>query len=219
MPAEVVQHLSGWAHKTTVLVKPKAKAEPRSYTVRSDKQLDALLQLKSRIAKLAAAPNEARMKKIKENLPDIPLEEDECLALVDSGSTINAADIEAYFPEYLKLIIASRAQDMGESATTAGGHQLRNEGRCRIEATVDGLDFPIPFQNMKVDVPILSVRKYVRNGLGFHFEENGGYMQCKANNKKFAFIEADGAYWIKLKIKLPDNSAPPNTGFGRPGRP
>ena len=78
-------------------------------------------------------------------MPDIPLEDDEMVALVDSGSTLNAANIAKHFKRYVGQIITSRAQAMGESATTAGGHKLVNEGRCRIEATVNGEAFPIPF--------------------------------------------------------------------------
>ena len=107
----------------------------------------------------------------------------------------------------------------GEIATTAGGHELKNEGRVRVEATVNGESFPIPFQNMQVDVPILSVRKYVRNGWKFGFDEEGGYMKNKLNSKTFKFIEADGAYWIKMKIQTPDSSLLPVPGFIRPGNP
>ena len=41
---------------------------------------------------------------------------------------------------------------------------------------------------MKVDVPIVSVRKYVMNGFCFHFTEARGYMQSNANGKKFEFL-------------------------------
>ena len=77
-------------------------------------------------------------------------------------------------------------------------------------------NFPVPFQNMNVDVPIISVKKYLRNGYDFHFTEEGGYMRCRLNNRTFHFIEAEGAYWIKLKIQNPDSAHPVSTGFSRP---
>ena len=135
---------------------------------------------------------------------------------MDSGSTTNAAWIKEHFPEYLQYIIPSEAQARGDSATTAGGHELRNEGRCRVETKVDGHDFPVAFQNMRVDVPILSVRKYVKSGFAFHFSEEGGYMESKTNGKKFWFIESDGAFWIKMKV-TPPSADDPITGFARPG--
>ena len=140
------------------------------------------------------------------------------LALVDTGSTLNAADIAKHFPAFADRIISSKAQLQGETATTAGGHQLRNEGRCRVDATIDGQAFPVPFQNMKVDVPIISVKKFMRSGFDFHFTEDGGYMKCRVNDKIFHFIEADNAFWIKLKIPQPDSAAR-HAGFTRPGNP
>ena len=102
---------------------------------------------------------------------------------------------------------------MGAAATTAGGHQLVNEGRCKIDATLDDVAFPVVFQNMKVDVPILSVRKYVKGGWNFSFEEAGGTMTNKATGRTFKFIEAEGAYWIKIKFTKP----PRQSVFSRPG--
>ena len=154
-----------------------------------------------------------------DHLPDIPLEDDEMVALVDSGSTLNAAHIAKHFKRYVGHIVASRAQAMGESATTAGGHKLVNEGRCRIEATVNGEAFPIPFQNMQVDVPIISVRKFMKNGYDFHFsEEDGGFMRCRLNGKVFKLIEAEGAFWIKMKIGSPPSESL-SPVFTRPGNP
>ena len=71
---------------------------------------------------------------------------------------------------------------------------------------------------MRVDVPILSVRKYVRNGWDFKFTDEGGSMTCRLNGKTFQFIEADGAFWVKLKVKQPP-IAKPSLGFTRPGTP
>ena len=71
---------------------------------------------------------------------------------------------------------------------------------------------------MEVDVPILSVRKYMRSGFDFHFTEEGGYMRCRLNGKIFHFIEADNAFWIKMKIPKPGRP-PLETGFTRPGTP
>ena len=84
---------------------------------------------------------------------------------------------------------------------------------------MDGQDFPIPFQNMKVDVPILSVRKYVKSGFSFHFSEEGGYMLCSKTNRLFYLIESDGAFWIKMKVQKPVDPEPPSSGFARPERP
>ena len=154
-------------------------------------------------------------------MPNIPLAADEMLALVDSGSTINAAWIAAHFPDYVKHIIESKGQAAGESATTAGGHKLLNEGRCRVDAEAGDGDFPVAFQNMKVDVPIISVRKFVRGGWEFTFSDLGGAcMTCRKSGRTIQFIEADGAFWVKLKVKPPQQiGAEPSLGFAQPGNP
>lgn len=221
-PSEAIhEQFSKWAHKTTVSFKGKTKEQAKSYCISSIGELEKLINGSSRISRIAAPPTQKELKRLKGCLPNIPLAADEMLALVDSGSTINAAWIAAHFPQYAKLIIASKAQALGESATTAGGHELRNEGRCRVEASVEGDDFPIAFQNMRVDVPILSVRKYVKGGWDFKFSEaDGGSMTCRQNGKVFHFIEADGAFWVKLKVSPPSNIIErPSSGFTRPGTP
>ena len=53
--------------------------------------------------------DEKNIEKFKSSLPNIPLEDDEMLALVDSGSTINAADISVHFPSYKSKMIESRS--------------------------------------------------------------------------------------------------------------
>ena len=85
---------------------------------------------------------------------------------------------------------------------------------------MDGFYFPIPFQNMKVDVPILSVQKYVRLGWRFVFDEAGSYMEHKASGTVLNFIEAEGACWLKLKVGKPGPMAHEmRSGFIRPGMP
>ena len=154
-------------------------------------------------------------------LPKIPLAAHEMVALIDSGCTLNAAWIEAHFPQYRDYIIQSKAQALGETATTAGGHELHNEGRCRIETSIDGDNFPVAFQNMRVGVPILSVRKYVRSGWDFKLsDQEGGSMTCRQNGKTFQFIECDDAFWAKFKIgKPPSMDAESSTVSARPGNP
>ena len=62
-----------------------------------------------------------------------------------------------------------------------------------------------------------SVRKYMRNGYDFHSTEQGGYMKCRLNGKIFNFIEADGAFWIKMRISAPPGGKPKSSVFSRPG--
>ena len=152
-------------------------------------------------------------------LPDLPLEDDEIWALVDSGSTLNAAWIKKHFPKYASLIIASKQQMRGDVATTAGGHELKHKGRCKVNTVISGIDVPIAFSNMKVDVPILSVRRMVKSCKDVVFTESGGTIKNRVTGQTLQFIEADGTYWIKLKVGPPieEDRIPSASVFTRPG--
>ena len=196
----VHEAFQSWAHKLSMEFKPSpTPSEP--VQVESVDQLEQLLKTKSRVAKVAASPGKRKMKKFRNALPNSPIEDDEMVVLVDSGATINAAHIPTHFTDCRSSIVASHDSQVGAAATTAGGHQLVNEGRCKVDTQLDGMAFPIVFQNMKVDVPILSVRKYVKGGWNFSFGEDGGTMVNRTTGKTFNFIEAEGAYWIKVKVQ------------------
>ena len=49
-------------------------------------------------------------------------------------------------------------------------------------------------EHARVDVPILSDRKYAKAGFSFHFSEVCGYMQSRHSRNIFDFIESDGAF-------------------------
>ena len=220
---DLVDHLQTWAHKTIVKFQnPKKENQGKKVVVNSLTQLDKLLLGKSKVAKLAAAATQKKDSgKANNILPDVDLEDDEVLALVDSGSTINAASIKRHFPQYKKNIVKSRAQLRGDTATTAGGHELKHEGRCRVDVVMGDKEFQIPFSNMKVDIPILSVRRMVRCGNSVVFNEDGGEIINQASGHKIHFFEAMGAYWVKMKVNPPtdnDGDVPMTPVFSRPGR-
>ena len=100
--------------------------KPRHVVVKSVEDLENLLKSGTKISRIAAMPSKKKMEQLKNSLPNVHLEDDEMLALVDSGSTLNAADIAKHFPAFADRIVSSKAQLQGETATTAGGHQLRN---------------------------------------------------------------------------------------------
>ena len=91
---------------------------------------------------------------------------------------------------------------------------MKDEGRCRVDATVDGFNPPICFQKVAVDVPIISVRKIVAHGNSVTFEDDGGTIYNRATGTTLHFEEFDGAYWIKLKVKAPSDQPPCDQGTG-----
>ena len=56
----------------------------------------------------------------------------------------------------------------------------------------------------------------MKNGYDFNFTEDGGSMRCRLNGKVLRFIEAGGAFGIKLKINNPPKCEPRPPLFNRP---
>ena len=171
--------------------------------------------------KLASLPEP---KKIKNALRTMPQELvcglDEVLCLVDSGATVNTAWIEKHFPAYRFLVKETAASRQGDSATTASGGKLVNKCRCIVGATAQGSDFNIAFKDMETELPIWSVRNMVKNQNVVTFEDDGGTIRNKNSGRVMRFYEHEGVYFIKLKVKNPedlDAVAPNSQGFQRQG--
>ena len=147
----------------------------------------------------------------------VTLGNDEVLVLMDSGSTINVAKVRKHFPAYVNHVIPSRGSMNGETATTACGKSLRNNGKCIISGMSDSQKIRIPFQDMDVELPIISVRKCVKSGKDVRFFEEGGELRDRNTGKTIKIFEIDGTYFIKMKVDLPDNSAIDPAPFQRQG--
>ena len=142
----------------------------------------------------------------------------EVLALVDSGSSVNAAWVSKHFPEYARFIEETMASRRGDTATTAGGHTLRHKGKCRISATCSGQDFSTAFRDMEVEMPILSMRKITKEYGNVTFTEDGGYIQHRGTGSVIHFHEWEGTYFMKLQVGQPEQlQLLGQPGFHRPG--
>ena len=81
---DLVNHLSGCAHKTTIKIQDPAKRTLKQVKINSGIDIDRMLQTKCKISSIAAATSSKRNSP-DAALPDLPLEDDEVWALVDSG--------------------------------------------------------------------------------------------------------------------------------------
>ena len=63
-----------------------------------------------------------------------------------------------------------------------------------MNTVISGIDVPIAFSNMKVDVPMLSVRRMVKLGNDVVFTESGGTIKNRVTGQTLKLIEADGTY-------------------------
>ena len=130
---------------------------------------------------------------------------DEQLVLMDSGSTVNVAKIKKHFPAYEDLVIPSKGSLRGETATTACGGILVNRGKVVVHGSSDGQEVSIPFQDMDVELPIVSVRKCVKAGKDVRFYEGGGQLKDRKTGKTIQIYELDGTYYMKLKVHSPEH--------------
>ena len=131
--------------------------------------------------------------------------------VMDSGASLHAADLENHFPgNVLELTDGSRR---GESACTANGHKLYNLCKFEVHRSCNGVKVSLGFTNMKVDVPVCSVRTFVRTGNEVEFFEGGGVVRNSENDALLPFVEMGGVYFLQLKIKTPKNSHEPNKSF------
>ena len=95
---------------------------------------------------------------------------------------------------------------------------MYNMGRVEIDGTVDGKPFPINFEDMQVELLILSVRKMIMNQNDVHFVHEGGWIQHRDTGRVIKFYEHEGVHFMKFKVAGP-HDGPSQLSFTRPGKP
>ena len=227
---DTLAQLGTWAHKVNVKsAKISKKQEDRNFevalrehdkltsklpacgvTISSEKDLDRVLANHPHI--LAAMPT-GRKKIIKASrkMPDrYALADDEIFAMMDSGAGKPALNVQKHCPQLAHLVREARKRTR---CIMANGDELVITKELEVLCGLDGQDVPVTFADLPVSCPILSVRRIVRRGNKVVFEDEGGYILEKATGKKMYFIEREGVYFIKMKIKdVPSQIA----GFTRP---
>ena len=119
------------------------------------------------------------------------------------------------FPGLGIALKESAGQRRGAYASTADGQKLYDEGSFVVKGDCDGTPLQINFTNMKVDVPVASVRCFVRAGNRVVFHDGGGYIKNKATGARINFIAAGGVFYLKLRVH-PVNMS--ESGFARQAR-
>ena len=196
---QTVRDFKSWAHRVKV-------GKPKN-TISGVKDLDRFMAKNPNTAKLPVEPKHLQ-KVMKVVSSKINCAHDEVLVLMDSGATGNTADIAAHFPDYEFFVMPSLGSSTGETATTACGAELRNRGKCTVHGQADGQEIAVPFQDMAVTLPIISVRKCVKSGKDIILFENGGEMRDRKTGKVIKIHEIGGTYYIKMKVHRPPDDQP-----------
>ena len=130
-------------------------------------------------------------------------------ACVDSGAVVQVLGAQKEVPKH--PVQVSKAQAKGTEYVAANGARIANEGKVKLKAvTEEGVELPeMTWQNAKVSMPILSVRRLVRKGSRVEFAGEGGTIYLPDGNE-IKFFEKIGVYMIHLYIQPPDGGE----GFG-----
>ena len=86
-----------------------------------------------------------------------------------------------------------------------------------VNGSCNGVRVSLNFTNMKVDIPVASVRTLVKSGNEVEFFEGGGIVRNRDSGAELPIVEMSGVYFLKLKLRdpVPETASP--APFGRPG--
>jgi hypothetical protein len=183
--------------KLSNFVSSKKKPSNRIVVVHSEKELEKASHL---IAPLPTDPK-GISKLAKKFDGHIKLAHDEKLVMVDSGSFCHAIDAEVELPEH-ELIQLSKNEGKGDGESACGSI-MRRLGKVKTQGSVEGVSLNVLWNSMKVKVPILSVRRLVRDCHSVRFRDDGGYIRNLTTGEKIPFFEFQGVYYLIMKIKPP----------------
>ena len=211
---DVVGALSSWA-STTVGSRKRQNKKPKTARnqISSVEDLEKAIKANPRFGTVPASTKKLN-RALRRPLAEINLENDEILALIDTGATVHAADSEVHFKDYVDQVRPTPSSRRGDGAVTAGGHLLPNKGKFTVHAIADGQDVSIPFNDMKVQMPILAVKKMMKKGTKMLLEEDGGVLYNSRTQQRLNFIEHSGLWFMKLKVKPPPGSRDADESLG-----
>ena len=192
-----------------VLGSKKSDQVESTFVIQSEKDVDKVAPM------MCPLPVERKkICKMLQKVSEITLEPGERLCLVDSGSFTHAIDAEEHLPNF--EITPLKESQLGKDGESASGEILVRQGKVRTTGTVDGMPLGLSWDVMKVKVPIVSVRKLVRDHFNVYFKKFGGFIKDLKTGNKLPFFEYQGVYYMKYRIDEPPNSPEVASGFAGP---
>ena len=166
---------------------------------KSEKDMDKVM------VRMAALPTDRKSlskaaKRMMKN-KEIQLENNEFLAMLDSGSFLHAINASEVLP--LHSISPPGPRERRRKAETACGGILDILGTVNVEAEVDGHKVQVKFNHMNVNSPILSVRRLVKDGHEVYIGKGGGFVKHIESGRRLTFFEHQGVYYMKMKVSEP----------------
>ena len=119
-------------------------------------------------------------------------------ALVDTGSSINAADC----PKVIPGAVVQPSPSNKSTYATANGGQLKNRGQVTTQArTQEGHNRTIVWQNVEIDMPILSTSGLCPEDgdlVGYH--NKGGVIYNHKTRHIGKFVREGNVYFMKVLV-------------------
>ena len=211
--SEIVDAVKAWAKIKPQRKRRKVKNGSPNTSVTIETEEDVEEVIKTFVAALPEGQDvkTAIMKAGKLTPSDHSLKPGERWCMMDSGAGCNAAKRKKEFPKY-QIKNGSKKR----RCVLADGTEIRSEGVVEVRAEIEGEEHIIPFDDLPVECPIISVRRIVRKGNIVKFKKDGGYILNASSGRKLRFVERNGVYYIKLKVLEPEE--PESPVFSRPGR-
>ena len=154
-------------------------------------------------------------KLVKKLSSNVSCQPDERLVMVDSGAFTHAIDSDVDLAGLDFELTPVGDNEHGLDGESACGAIMKCLGHVKTCATVEGVPLNVTWQSMKVKVPILSVRKLVRDRHDVRFHDGGGYIKCLRTGQRIPFFEYQGIYYLKMKFTPPGMSVHESV-FSRP---
>ena len=128
-------------------------------------------------------------------------------------SHTQAIDAESDLPDF--EVLPLKASQVGKDGESACGEIMRRKGRVKTKGSVEGIPLDLTWDVMAVKVPIVSVRKLVRDSHNVFFQHHGGFIRNLITGAEIPFFEYQGVYYMKYKVNSPDTD-PVKPVVGRP---
>ena len=105
----------------------------------------------------------------------------------------------------------------GDSYKCADGCMLENKGEVTTEIfTVEGHSRTVTWQNVDIEMPIMSTASYNDDNYDVRYQTAGGQIINLQTNERSKFIRHGDVFFQKIIIRRPRKT---NPGFVRPGTP
>ena len=212
----MVDQLNSWAH---VVVKEKKGISQKERKMKIKRKISSPEDLQKTIKPLPESFTE--IAKLARNHPSNKLlKAGEQWLLFDTGANVDAADIEVHYPEYANRVVPLDDPNAKGGAECASGNVVKCRGQVTVQGSIDGRPVSIPFRDMKIRMPIASLKNRVtgENGFDIFITEGGAVMRHRRSGKLASLYDRGGVYFAKFKPHLPstkkDDGGSP---FGRLG--